>query len=140
MTVEHYLGGEWRMAADLDRDVTPVGIHNVKGVVVYVGHRGLALEVMVGADLPYRGPRASDQNQKQPAGDLSLGQVLLGNLVLALADRTVDDRDAVGFGVAPQATAETACHSHQVGVVQRVIRTSQRPPPQTEPTGTMPHS
>ena len=127
------------MAADLNGDVAPIGIQDVKGVVVHVGHRGLALEVMVGADVPHRGPSAADQNQKQPAGDLGLGQVFLGKVVLALSDRTVDDRNAVGFGIAAHATAETACHAHQVGVVQRVIRSGQRPPPQTEPAGTMPH-
>src|SRR5271169_4846507 len=114
MTVEHHLGGERRVTAHLDGDVAPIGIQDVKGVVVYVGHRSLALEVMVGADVPHRHPSAADQNQKQPAGDFGLGQVLLGKIVLALPDRTVDDRYAMCFGIAAYSTAETACHSHQV--------------------------
>jgi hypothetical protein len=34
MTVEDYLGREWRMAADFNRDVAPLGIEDVEGVVV----------------------------------------------------------------------------------------------------------
>ena len=34
MTVEDYLGRERRMAADFNRDVAPLGIEDVEGVVV----------------------------------------------------------------------------------------------------------
>ena len=94
MPVQHYLGGEWRMPADLDSDVAPVGIHNMKRVMIYVRHRCLPLEVMIGADIPYRGPRATHQNQEQPSGDLRLGQILFRDIVFPLPNRTVDDRDA----------------------------------------------
>jgi hypothetical protein len=34
MTVEHHLGRERRVAAELDGDVAPLGIEDVKGIVV----------------------------------------------------------------------------------------------------------
>src|SRR5258705_11381611 len=54
MTVEDYLGRERRMAADFNRDVAPLGIEDVEGVVVHIGHRLLGFDVMVGADVPHR--------------------------------------------------------------------------------------
>src|SRR6476646_4396300 len=60
--------------------------------------------------------------------------------MLALPDRTVDHGNAVRLGITANATAEPAGHPHQVGVFERVVRSSQRPPPDTEPSGTMPHA
>jgi hypothetical protein len=54
MTVEDYLGRERRMAADFNRDVAPLGIEDVEGVVVHIGHRLFGFDLMVGADIPYR--------------------------------------------------------------------------------------
>src|SRR5512133_399292 len=62
MPVEDHLGGERRMPADLDGDVTPLGIENVKGVVVHIRHRFLSLDVVVGAYVPYRRLGAAHQN------------------------------------------------------------------------------
>jgi hypothetical protein len=56
--------------------------------------------VGLGADIPHRCLRSSDQDQKQALRDLCLGQIFFGKIVLALACRTVDDRNAVGFGMA----------------------------------------
>ena len=41
------------MPADFDRNVAPFGIQNVKRVVVYVGHRLLALQMVRWTDVPY---------------------------------------------------------------------------------------
>src|SRR6476646_7207857 len=60
--------------------------------------------------------------------------------MLALPDRTVDHGNAVRLGITANATAEPAGQPHQVGVFERVVRSSQRPPPDTEPSGTMPHA
>src|SRR5207249_3106951 len=62
MTVQHHLGGERRMAADLDGDVAPLGIEDMKRVMIDVGHRLLALDVMVGADVPHRRLDAAAQS------------------------------------------------------------------------------
>ena len=75
MTVQDYLCGEWRMTADLDRDVAPLGIEDLKRIVIYVGHGLLSLDVMVGSDVPHRRLRAADQDQKQTLRDLRFFEV-----------------------------------------------------------------
>ena len=84
MTVEDYLGRERRMAAYFNRDVAPLGIKDVEGVVVHIGHRLLGFDVMVGADVPHRRLGTAYQNQKQALGDIGLCQVFFGQLMLAL--------------------------------------------------------
>jgi hypothetical protein len=64
MAVQDHLGGEGRMAADLDRQVAPVAIENVKGIVVDVRGRRLSFDVVVGADGPNHGRCPTDRDQK----------------------------------------------------------------------------
>src|SRR4051794_30910933 len=52
-----------------------------------------------------------------------------GKIMLALARRTVHDRDLILFCPSPQTTAEASCHSHQMIVVQVFVGTVQRAPP-----------
>ena len=66
------------------------------------------------------------------------GQVLLGELMLALTTLAVDDRDLVGIGPSPHPTSEPAGHPHQMRVVQLLITTAmQPPPPHPKPTRVM---
>ena len=53
VAVQYYLRGERRMAAYFDGDVSPLGVQNVKGIVVDIGHRLLFLDVVIGADIPH---------------------------------------------------------------------------------------
>src|SRR3954452_15870449 len=52
-----------------------------------------------------------------------------GKIMLALARRTVHDRDLILFCPSPQTTAEASCHSHQMIVLQVFVGTVQRAPP-----------
>jgi hypothetical protein len=52
------------MAAYFDGDVSPLGIENVEGIVVDIGHRLLSLDVVIGADIPHRRLRPADQDKK----------------------------------------------------------------------------
>jgi 3-hydroxyisobutyrate dehydrogenase-like beta-hydroxyacid dehydrogenase len=72
-------------------------------------------------------------------GDLGHSQIFFGNVVLALPDGTIHNRDTVGFGIAADAAAETARQAHQVRVFQRFIRPGQRPPPQAKSARIVPH-
>jgi hypothetical protein len=51
------------------------GIEDMKRVVVNIGHRLLAFDVVFGADIPHRRLRPTDQDQKQALGDGRLGQI-----------------------------------------------------------------
>lgn len=69
VAVQHYLRGERRMAAYFDGDVSPLGVQNVKGIVVDIGHRLLFLDVVIGADIPHRRRCPADQDEEQSLGD-----------------------------------------------------------------------
>ena len=79
MTVQHYLGGEWRMPADLDGEVAPFWIEDRKRVMIDVGYRLLTLDVMIGVDIPDGRLGAAQQNQKQASRDLRLCQMFFGD-------------------------------------------------------------
>ena len=83
------------MTAELDRDVAPVWIEDVKGVVVHIRHRPLAVQMMLPADVPDRGLRPPDEDEQDAFGHGRRRQVLLGEVMLALARAAIDDRHAV---------------------------------------------
>jgi hypothetical protein len=137
MAIQDHLRRERRMPADLDGDVSPVTIENMKRVVIDI--RLLFLEVIVRADVAHRRLGSTDQDQKQTLGDRGLGQVVFGHIMLALASHTVDDRNTMRFGIASHAPAEPAGQPHQMGVIKGVVRSSERPPPHAEAARTMCH-
>ncbi len=92
VTIEDNLGGERRMSADLDGDMAPVRIEDMKPVVIDVGHRLLPLEVVFFADIPYRSLCPSHQHQEQSPSHLRLSEMLLRQIVLAFTGWAVDDR------------------------------------------------
>jgi len=96
VAVQHHLGRERGMAADLDGQMAPVGIEDVKRVVVDIRDRFLSFDVVVGADSPHWGWRPSNQNQEQPLRDFRRGQIVFGKLVLALPDRAIDNGNCRG--------------------------------------------
>src|SRR3954464_1066817 len=67
-------------------------------------------------------------------------EIFFGKLMLALPCRTVDHGDAVCLGITANATAEPAGQPHKVGVLERLVRSGQRPPPHPEPARTMAHA
>ena len=72
------------MPADLDGQMAPVRVEDVKRVVVHIGHRLLSFDVVLRADIPHRRLRPTDQDQKQALGDRRLGQIFFRKVVLAL--------------------------------------------------------
>jgi hypothetical protein len=68
-----------------------------------------------------------------------LGEVLLGDLVLAFPALAVDHRDAVRAGRGADPAGEPPGHPHRVRVVQLLIVTVQPSPPGPEPAGLWPN-
>jgi hypothetical protein len=62
MPVQDHLSGERRMTTDLDGDVPPLGIEDMKRVVVYIGL--LTFQVAVNAHIPYWRLGAAYQNEE----------------------------------------------------------------------------
>ena len=78
VAVQDHLGGEGRMPADLDREMAPVRVEDVKRIVVDVRHRLFAFDVVLGVHIPHRRLGAANQDQKQALGDRGVGEIFLG--------------------------------------------------------------
>ena len=85
VAIQHDLCREWRMAAYFDGEVSPLSIENVEGIVVDIGHRLLSLDVVISADIPHRRLRPPDQDDKHALGDSGPGEIVLCDVVLAIA-------------------------------------------------------
>jgi hypothetical protein len=136
VAVEDDLRPERRMPGHLDRHVAQLRVHDVEGVVVDEGPLlGQVDQHPTGraGDLPDRGYRAGHQDEEHPAVHGVLGEVLLGDLVLAFPALAVDHRDAVRGGRGPDPAGEPAGHPHQVRVVQLPVVAVQPSPPGAEP-------
>jgi hypothetical protein len=87
VAVEDDLGPERRVTGHFDRHVSPLRGHDVEGVAVdegrFLGQVGHQPAGRAG-DIPDQGDRAGHQDQEHPAVHGVLGEVLLGDLVLAL--------------------------------------------------------
>jgi hypothetical protein len=81
------------------------------------------------ADLPHRRRRPRDQDQEHARADLMLGQVLLGDLMLALLGPAVDHRNPVRLRGCAYPPGKPAGEAHQVRVVQLLIAVLVPPPP-----------
>jgi len=137
--VQDDLCPEGRMAAQLDDNMPPLGIDNVKGVMVDVRQRGFPCYVdersILGAlDIPYHRRCSTHQDKENTKTDGVLRDIGLGDLVLALTTTAVDKRDLVDLGISPNTTAQTTCHAHKVRVVQVLIGAVESSPPHTETT------
>jgi hypothetical protein len=51
------------------------------------------------------------------------GKMFGGQIMLALAGRTVHDGDLILFRPGPQTAAETSCHAHQMSIVEVIVTT-----------------
>jgi hypothetical protein len=65
--------------------------------------------------------------------------IVFCNVVLALARRTVDNRNVIRLGIAANAPTKTASQPHHMSVVQRGVRSGELPPPQPETAWVMSH-
>ena len=144
VAVEHHLRAERRVATDLDRHMPPRRVEDVKRVVV--DELPALLQVVDDAlrgprDLPHQRRRPGHQDQKHAHTHLRvLGQILLGDLMLALPGLAIDHRNAARLGGRANATREPAREPHQVRVVQLLIAIAvPSPPPHPEAAGRVPH-
>jgi len=130
------------MARHLDREVSPLGIHDVEGIVIDV--RQLFGQVDATAartlNIPDRSHRAADEDHEQPTADGMLGQIVLGEVMLTLPAAAVDDRNVVRLGEPTHAAAEPTCQTHEVRIVELLLgATHQRPPPQPKAASRVAH-
>jgi hypothetical protein len=58
--------------------MAPVGVEDVKRIVVDVRHRRFSFDVVLGGDIPHRCAGPADQDQKQALGERGLGEMFFG--------------------------------------------------------------
>ncbi|MDP6720195.1 MAG: hypothetical protein QGF59_16160 [Pirellulaceae bacterium] len=135
VAVERHLDVQWRMRADFDRDVTPVGILNVKGVVVDPGLLALQVQRAAGImdDFPHGVWRAMNADGKHATEVRIVRPVLLDKLVDAIIRRLLDERNVVRRGGGSDSPRKAARPTHQMCVVEIVIIAEDLTPPTTEP-------
>src|SRR5207244_5567422 len=119
------LCSEGWMASHLESDVSPVGIHNVEGIVIDEDSLGFQVldDALFGPPhFPHGRRRPCDQNHKQSTGGRIFIEMLFGYLVLPLIRTAVDDWNRVRFRITTHTPAKTSRHPHQVGIVQCSFR------------------
>ena len=143
VAVEDDLRAERRMPRHLDRHMPPLGVDDVKRIVVDVFASPLDVDDRAGfADrfTFHTGAGAlATSTRNTPMLDLVGGQVLLGDAVLALAGLAEDHRHPVGRAPRLDPPREPPGQPHQMGVVQLgVAVVVPAPPPHPEPARVMP--
>jgi len=72
-------------------------------------------------DVPHRGHRAADEDHEESTADGVLGEIVLGEVMLAVPASAVDDRDVVRLGESAYAATEAPSQTHEVRVVKLVL-------------------
>jgi len=142
MSIQDDLCSKGRMAAHLDGDMPPIRVKNVERIVI--DKRILPSQVNHCATfgplhIPNWGRRTSDQDQKYPGVAGFRRKISLSDFVFPLSWLTVDHRNLMGFGIPTNTTTQPPRHSHQMGIVQLIIRTHQSPPPGTKTACSLSH-
>jgi len=139
MTVEDDHGVERGMAAHANGEMPPVSIPNMEVVVVDERIGLLAADVdpvvAVALNVPHGGRGAAHQDAED-LGARGIGrQLLFANGVFALTRLTIEDRNPLLFSPPSDATAKASCQTHQVRVVEVVVRAVQISPPDAKAPG-----
>src|SRR6516164_585449 len=129
VAVQDHLGGEGRMPADLDGQMAPVGVEDVKRIVVHIGI-GFFLSMWCFAPTSHTGAWARPTSTRnRPWVTVVLARYSSARSCL----RCPAEQSITGM---PCALAQP----HQVSVFERLIGARQRPPPYTEPARIMAHA
>ena len=136
MTIEDDLGIKGRMRTQPNVDVAPVCIHDVKRIMIHIRiglfFANVDLPVIEVFNLHHRGWSPVDEDAKNTLEQRIFGDILLGNVVLAITGLAINQWNLVFLGIGTDATAEATGKAHQVGVVKILIATGQPAPPGAE--------
>lgn len=140
MPVEDDLRSERGMPRHLDRHMSPLGVHDVKRVMVdEAGLLGDIADDLRGAvHIPDRRRAPAHQDEEHPRAHRVLSEVVLSDLMFTLAPLALDHWDSPRSRPRPHPAGEPPSHPHQMSVVQQLITIAvQPPPPHPKPTRVM---
>jgi hypothetical protein len=134
MTVEDHLSSEGRMRAEFDGQMPPLRVYDMKRILIDI--RGLGLDV---GDPLWRamdlenGHRCQSSDDTEDASKTGIfGDMLFGQFMLPFSTLTVNHRNALRFGISVNPSAKSTRESHEMGIVQILIVSSQLAPPGSE--------
>ncbi len=139
MTVGNHLRPKRRIATDPNRDMSPVGIHQVNMVMIDVRPFLLAIQIRdlilaIAFDFPHRRWRASNQDQEHSFEIRVLRKIRLRLFMFPFSGLAQQKWNLVLLRIRLQPALEPSRHPFQMRTVQGFIRTHPRPPPAPETT------
>src|SRR5437867_6230503 len=142
VTVGNHLRPKRRIATYPNRDMPPLGIHQVNMVMIDVRPFLLAIQIRdlilaVAFDFPYRRRRSSNQDHEHSFEIRVLRNIGLGLFMLAFSGLAQQKWNLVLPRIRFQPTLEPPRHPLQMRAIQCLIRTHQCPPPATKTTGAL---
>jgi hypothetical protein len=142
MTVEDHLGIKGRMRAELDSQMPPLWVHDMKRILIDI--RGLGLDVgdpLLGAVDLENGHGCQSSNDAEDASETGIfGDMPFGQFMLPFPTLTVNQRNALLCGISVNPSAKATSESHEMGVVKILIAPSQLAPPGPESSGGLRHN
>jgi hypothetical protein len=142
MTVEDHLSIKGRMRAELDSQMPPLWVHDMKRILIDI--RGLGLDVgdpLLGAVDLENGHGCQSSNDAEDASETGIfGDMLFGQFMLPFSTLTVNQRNALLCGISVNSSAKATRESHEMGIVKILIVPSQLAPPSSESSGGLGHN
>ena len=136
VAIEHDRGVKRRVGAKIDGKMAPLGIHDVKRVVVDVGIRDFIdnvwLSVVADAHFANRRRSPAGQDAENALKVWIRGKISLCNLLLAFASRALDQRDFSTFTMCAKPPCEASRETHQMRVFQFLLVAHESIPPSAE--------
>src|ERR1700730_19206158 len=121
MTVENDWRRKWRMPTELCRSHAPNPDPRCENSSCSQRASVSSIPNGDGNSHPTPGLGTSHQDEKHPLADFCFLQVFLGHPVFVFSRPAIHHRNPVGSRIAPQATTESPCQSHQMRFVQSLI-------------------
>jgi hypothetical protein len=142
MTVEDHLSIKGRMRAELDSQMPPLWVHDMKRILIDI--RGLGLDVgdpLLGAVDLENGHGCQSSNDAEDASETGIfGDMLFGQFMLPFSTLTVNQRNALLCGISVNSSAKATRESHEMGIIEILIIPSQLAPPSSESSGGLGHN
>jgi len=134
MPVKDNLGSKRGMGTEFDRQVSPLRVQDMEGIMIDV--RDFALDVRDSLLGPVHvenrcGCKSSD-DVEDPAEGKVLGQMRFGQFMLLFPLSALDQGNPLFLSISMNPAAKAACEPHQMGIVKILIASPQPTPPRAE--------
>jgi hypothetical protein len=137
MSIEDNLSGKGRMGTEFDRQVPPLRVQNMEGIMIDVSDFSLNVgDAFVRAvHMENRRRGNGTEDIEDPPESRVLGKMLFGHFMLLFPCSAVDQGDPLFLSIGMNPAAKATREPHQMGVVKILIASPQPTPPGSESSG-----